>query len=185
MPWGEQNVARLEPLLNCEWLVTNGLGGYAAGTVEGVVTRCYHGLLIAAFPPPFGRMLMLAHLSEQLRLPDGRTVAFGGEERTGKPVYGARYLAEFRLEAGLPVWAYEIDGIVIEKRVFLLHQQNTVCATYRMLEGPERLLLRLFPRFTSVPTTLRSARPCRTDSGSPLRASVTNCPPTPMSPCSG
>ena len=145
MPWGEQNVARLEPLLNCEWLVTNGLGGYAAGTVAGVVTRRYHGLLIAALPPPFGRMLMLAHLSEQLRLPDGRHVAFGGEERTGKPVYGARYLAEFRLEAGLPVWRYEIDGIVIEKRVFLLHQQNTVCATYRMLEGPERLLLRLFP----------------------------------------
>ena len=52
MPWGEAQVARLEPLLTREWLITNGVGGYASGTVAGVVTRRYHGLLIAALPAP-------------------------------------------------------------------------------------------------------------------------------------
>ena len=85
MPWGEAQVASLEPLLTREWLITNGLGGYASGTVAGVVTRRYHGLLIAALPAPVGRMMLLPHLSEQIRLPDGRNVRFSGEQRTGSP----------------------------------------------------------------------------------------------------
>ena len=71
-----------------EWLVTNGLGGYASGTVAGVATRRYHGLLIAAMPAPLGRMMMLNHLSEQLRLADAdRRVSDGGDvaERVGQP----------------------------------------------------------------------------------------------------
>ena len=118
IPWGGETVSELEPLLSREWLVTNGLGGYACGTVAGVVTRRYHGLLIAALRAPFGRMLMLPHLSEQIRLPDGRNVRFGGEERTGDLVTVRRMplsCIEFRLELGLPVWRYEVDGIVLEK----------------------------------------------------------------------
>src|SRR6266545_8152317 len=64
-------------LLQREWLVTNGLGGYASGTLAGVVTRRYHGLLIAALPAPLGRIVMLNHSSEQLRLPDGRVAWLG------------------------------------------------------------------------------------------------------------
>src|ERR1700733_11930266 len=106
MPWSltEQPVA--EPLLTREWLVTNGLGGYASGTVGGIPTRRYHGLLIAALPAPFGRMMMLNHLSEQVRLPNGNVVRFGGQELVGGHVEfeGAiRFLSEFRLETGLPV----------------------------------------------------------------------------------
>ena len=121
MPWGEAQVAQLEPLLTREWLITNGLGGYASGTVAGVVTRRYHGLLIAALPAPLGRMMLLPQLSEQIRLGDGRNVRFSGEERTGSPltVYGANYLAEFRLETGLPVWRYQIGELVLEKRVLV------------------------------------------------------------------
>jgi predicted glycogen debranching enzyme len=138
----------LEPLLTREWLVTNGLGGYASGTVSGVVTRRYHGLLIAALPAPLGRMLMLAQLSEQIRLPDGRNVYFGGEERKGSPpaVPGANYLIEFRLETGLPVWRYDIEGFVIEKSVLLIHRQNTAHVTYRLVEGPaSSLRLKVLP----------------------------------------
>ncbi len=54
-----------------EWLVTNGIGGYAFGTVAGLETRCYHGLLVAALKPPLGRTLLLAKLDE--------TVSYGGE----------------------------------------------------------------------------------------------------------
>lgn len=147
MPWGEAQVARLEPLLSREWLITNGLGGYASGTVAGVVTRRYHGLLIAALPAPIGRMMLLPHLSEQIRLTDGRHVRFSGEERTGSPlaVFGANYLIEFRLEAGLPVWRYQVGEIVLEKRVLLPHRQNTVYVIYRLMEGPDRVRLKLLP----------------------------------------
>ena len=147
MPWGEAQVTRLEPLLTREWLITNGVGGYASGTVAGVVTRRYHGLLIAALPAPVGRMMLLPHLSEQIRLPDGRNVRFSGEERTGSPlaVYGANYLTGFRLETGLPVWHYQVDELVLEKRVVLPHQQNTVFVIYRLIEGPEHVRLKLLP----------------------------------------
>jgi predicted glycogen debranching enzyme len=147
IPWGGENVSKLEPLLNREWLVTNGLGGYAAGTVAGIVTRRYHGFLIAALGGPFGRVLMLPHLSEQLRLPNGQNIRFGGEERTGglQGAAGVPYLAEFCLDLGLPIWRYSVDGIVLERRVLLPHQQNTVYVNYRLVEGPDRLRLKLLP----------------------------------------
>ena len=149
MPWGRQQVAQLEPLLTREWLVTNGLGGYASGTVAGVVTRRYHGLLVASLGGSLGRVLMLAHLSEQIRLPDGKNVRFSGEERTGRlTVHGADYLAEFRQETGLPVWRYEVQGIVLEKSLLLPHEQNTVHITYRLIDGPAAVRLKLLPSFS-------------------------------------
>src|SRR3954454_12287750 len=127
-----------EALVTREWLVANGLGGYASGTVAGVITRRYHGLLIAALPAPLGRIVMLGHLSEIVRLPDGHVVHLGGEEREGGslqlPVAVA--LAEFRLELGLPVWRSHLDDSrVIERQVYLPHQQNTVYVRYRLVEG--------------------------------------------------
>ena len=75
--WRKPDPGNTEPLLTREWLLTNGLGGYASGTVAGVATRRYHGLLIAALPEPHGRTVMLNHLAEQVRLPDGSLVRFG------------------------------------------------------------------------------------------------------------
>src|SRR5690242_9449620 len=117
-----------------EWLVTNGLGGYASGTVSGVLTRRYHGLLVAALPAPLGRLMMLNRLDERVRLPDGTTGRLGGVERTGSlEVPSAGTLVEFRLEAGLPVWRFEIGAATLEKRLILPHRQNTVHVTYRLL----------------------------------------------------
>src|SRR5712692_10562964 len=97
MPWPATAVAHSEPLLTREWLVGNGLGGYASGTIAGVASRRYHSLLIAALPAPLGRQVMLNHLSELLRLADGTTAFLGGEERTGGALElpGAEYLQEF------------------------------------------------------------------------------------------
>lgn len=136
-----------EPLLTREWLVTNGLGGYASGTVAGVATRRYHGLLVAALPAPLGRCVMLGQVSELVRDAAGQVFRFGGEERVGGQLdlHGAEYLAEFRLEAGLPVWRYEVNGIVLEKRLFLAFRQNTVYITYRLLSGPGPVRLKLRP----------------------------------------
>ena len=134
-----------EAAVGREWLVTNGLGGFAAGTVAGVPTRRYHGLLVAALPTPLGRTLMLNHLSEWLRLSDGTRFEIGGQERAGSGLEwpGAQHLAEFRLDSGLPVWRYELGTTVVEKRVHMLHQQNTVHVTYHLIHGgPVRIKLR-------------------------------------------
>jgi predicted glycogen debranching enzyme len=144
--WPGRSAPERGPLATREWLVTNGLGGYASGTVSTVMTRRYHGLLIAALPAPLGRMLMLSHLDEQLSLPDGTIAATAtGWEATGvgKPVEVAD-LAEFRLEMGLPVWRYELGEVAFEKRLLLPYRQNTVHVRYRLVpgSGPVRLQIR-------------------------------------------
>jgi predicted glycogen debranching enzyme len=120
-----------------EWLVTNGLGGYASGTVAGVLTRRYHGMLIASLPAPLGRMVLLNHLLERVRLPGRGVIWLGDEDEVAGPNAADRteHLAEFRLELGLPVWLYRVDGFTIEKRVLMPHGQNTVHVTYRVREG--------------------------------------------------
>ena len=144
MPWPEADPST-EPLLSREWLLTNGLGGYASGTVAGAATRRYHGLLIAALPAPHGRTMMLNHLLELLRLPDGSIVRFGGSEWANRSLelHGTGNLREFRLDMGLPVWRYEFNGFVLEKRVLLVFRQNTVHITYRLTDGdgPVRLMV--------------------------------------------
>ena len=106
IPWPPSGSDDTESRVTREWLVTNGLGGYASGTVPGVITRRYHGLLIAALPAPLGRVVMLSHVAEQIKLADGLCVEIGGRERSGDAAdaHGTGYLTEFRLESGLPVW---------------------------------------------------------------------------------
>src|SRR5437667_5705661 len=145
MPWDGAHMSR-ELLLNREWLVTNGLGGYASGTVSGAVTRRYHGLLIAALAAPLGRIVMWSHVSEFLRFSDHDVVSLGAEERAGGQLdlKSADYLSEFRLEDGLPVWTYRVREVVVEKRVLLPHLQNTVHVSYQVISKgvPPRLELR-------------------------------------------
>ncbi len=134
-------------LLRREWLATNGLGGYASGTICGSVSWRYHGLLVAALPAPFGRMVMLNHLAEYIRFPDGRLVEIGGEESSQpqEPECVGHYITEFRLENHLPVWRYEVEGIIIEKHVLFLYGQNTVHISYQLLSDQENVLLELRP----------------------------------------
>src|SRR6266576_633992 len=148
MRWDGAQMSR-ELLLNREWLVTNGLGGYASGTVSGAITRRYHGLLIAALPAPLGRMVMWSHVSEFLRFSDNDVISLGGEERAGGQLdlKGADCLREFRLEDGLPIWTYHVRNLVLEKRVLLPHLQNTVHVIYRILKGTTRPRLELHPAF--------------------------------------
>jgi predicted glycogen debranching enzyme len=163
-PWPGRQEGALEAGLNCEWLVTNGLGGYASGTLSGVITRRYHGYLIAALPAPFGRVMMLNDLVECIELPDGRPVQLGGEERAGGPAKSKamEFLSEFRLEAGSPVWRYEFGNIVLEKRLVLPHAQNTSFINYSLLSGDHsvRLVLRpsihFRPHETAVSAKLES-----------------------------
>jgi predicted glycogen debranching enzyme len=147
IPWPVVDRDDPEALVTREWLFTNGLGGYASGTVSGVITRRYHGLLIAALPAPLGRMVMLSHLAEQVRLTDGHRHEIGGRERSGDApdAHGTGHLTEFRLEMGMPVWRYDVEGRIIEKRVFLTHMQNTVHVIYELLSGGDGVDLALRP----------------------------------------
>jgi predicted glycogen debranching enzyme len=128
-----------------EWLVTNGLGGYASGTLSGALTRRYHAYLVAALPTPFGRTVMLNYVWERLRYPDGRVLSLHNTTDTpsGKEFDAGRWLSSFRLESGLPVWTFDVEDVRIEKRVVMPHLQNTTYISYRLLSSdPVRLELR-------------------------------------------
>jgi predicted glycogen debranching enzyme len=169
MPWSKSDVDGPDPvlLLTREWLVTNALGGYASASVSGACTRRYHGLLIAALPAPLGRMVMLSHFGEEIVLPDESVVDFSGEELTEEhlQLHSAEFLTEFSLEAGLPVWRYNIRGCTIEKRLWMPHLQNTVYVSYRYLcdHGIARLRLRPSMHFREheAPVSLPMHKPYR------------------------
>jgi len=134
-----------EALLSREWLLCNGLGGYACGTIGGVLTRRYHSLLVAALPAPAGRTTMLNQLGETLHLADGTVIALGGLEPGNGQLLLPEALVEFRLDNGRPVWRFEQAGVALEKRIVLTHHQNTTRIVYRLLEGSAPVTLVLEP----------------------------------------
>src|SRR4051812_34303829 len=104
-------------------------------------------MLVASLPAPLGRMVLLNHLLERVRLPGRGVIWLGDQDEVAGPNVADRteYLAEFRLELGLPVWLYRLDGFAIEKRVLMPHGQNTVHVTYRVLEGSGTVRFNLRP----------------------------------------
>lgn len=114
-----------------EWLVTNSIGGYASGTISGVLSRSYHGLLIAAFDPPLGRTLLLTKLDETATY-DGRPYPlFMNRWASGSAdLQGYRYLERFHLEGTIPVWTYALSDARLEKRVWMQPGANTTYIEY-------------------------------------------------------
>lgn len=133
------------PPLTYEWIVTNGIGGYAAGTIAGVPTRRYHGLLIAALPNPLGRVVMLSSLREELFLADGSSVRLGGWGEQDLRPEDRGLLSEFGLDHGLPVWCYRCGDTLMERRLLMPHGRNTVHVSYRLTAGENGAHLRLRP----------------------------------------
>lgn len=132
-------------LMEKEWLVTNGLGGYASNSLACIPTRKYHGFLIAALPH-LGRTLMLPHLLEVVELPDGTEVFLNLTEKPerGFDQVSMAFVEDFYLESGLPVWKFDFNGTKIEKRLVMTYEQNTVHVIYTVLTG-EKINLKLFP----------------------------------------
>ena len=121
------------PGAGLEWIVTNGLGGYASGPIRGGLTRRFHGLLIASLAAPAGRMLVLPVL--RVALVSGDRVRVIDDEDVDNPATLRARLVEFRLELGLPVWVYDIDGVRLTKRVVMPYGQNTTHAIYSIEGG--------------------------------------------------
>jgi predicted glycogen debranching enzyme len=134
-------------LLDREWLVTNGIGGYASGTLAGISTRRYHSILTANLTAPLGRHVMLNKVTELISAGDGRKWRLWGKElvRSGLEPAGLAEIREFRLESGIPTWRYQLEEMLLGKWVLMPYRQNTVHIGYRLIEGerPLRLKLRL------------------------------------------
>ncbi len=135
-----------------EWFVTNGLGGYAAGTISGILTRRYHGLLIAALKPPVERMLLLAKLEETAMI-NGQSYVLSTNRywRNNHQIVepeGYRLLDRFALERTTPVWIFAFAGAQLEKRIWMLSGDNTTYIRYTLLQGDEPLTLTLSPLVT-------------------------------------
>jgi len=131
-----------------EWLVTNGLGGYASGTVDEPPARRYHGVLIAALPNPLGRVMMMNAARTRVRTRDGTWASVG--LFAAWPPAPPLALESFELELGLPVWRYRGGGVAIECRLMMVYGQNTTVIAYRLLGGaPTELDIRPALRFRS------------------------------------
>ena len=132
--FGHDVCSNLEESTQREWLVTNGIGGYACGTLCGVLTRSYHGYLVAALQPPAGRCLLLAKLDETIGLRGRSFPLFANRWASGvvEPD-GYRHLERFYLDGSVPVWVYALEGIRLEKRLWMEHGKNTTWVQYRYL----------------------------------------------------
>ena len=107
-----------------EWLETNGIGGYASGTLSGANTRRYHGLLVAAADPPVGRVVTLSKFEETL-IVDGERFELSTNRYTGTVYpHGYRSLSRFELDP-FPIWTYEVGKVLLQKTVFMVHGENT------------------------------------------------------------
>ncbi|MDJ0517626.1 MAG: amylo-alpha-1,6-glucosidase [Trichodesmium sp. MO_231.B1] len=125
-----------------EWLVTNGIGGYASGTITNLLTRRYHGLLIAALQPPLGRTLLLTKLDET-----------AGYKEENYPLYcnrwadgtinpeGYQQIESFHLEGTIAVWKFTFADAVLEKRIWMEEGENTTYIDYNFLSGSQPLNL--------------------------------------------
>ena len=145
LAWGREITGDLGTAERREWLCTNGIGGFASGTVAGTLTRRYHGLLVAALEPPLGRTVLVSKVDETVEH-DGLARALGTNRWGGGAVdpHGDRELEQFRLDGTTPIWTYAPGDALVEKRIWMEPGANTTYVQYRVLRarGPVTLQLK-------------------------------------------
>jgi predicted glycogen debranching enzyme len=144
LAWGREICGDLRVAESREWLCTNGIGGFASGTAAGVLTRRYHGLLVAALEPPLGRTLVVAKLDDHVEYGGVRRPLFANRWADGSvDPRGCDHLEEFHLEGTTPVWTYAVADARIEKRVFMEPGANTTYVRYALVRAAEPVTLEL------------------------------------------
>lgn len=134
-----ETIGGLSAATSREWLETNGLGGFSSSTIIGLNTRRYHGLLTAATTPPVGRVVMLSKLEETL-IVDGRRYELSANQYPGTVhPQGFQFQTGFRLDP-FPIFTYEVEGLRLEKTVFMVHGENTTVVCYEL--GPNDVTAR-------------------------------------------
>jgi predicted glycogen debranching enzyme len=166
--FGRETCGVLEAGLRREWLVTNGLGGYASGTLEGVLTRRYHGLLVAALSPPVARTVLVAGAVERA-VYDGHDYPLSAHEFGGGVIEprGFAHMQAFELDGQLPVWTFALGDALLERRVWMQHGANTTWLTWRLLRGALPVELSVTPLLTyrDFHTLTRASAPPRIAAG--------------------
>jgi predicted glycogen debranching enzyme len=142
--FGREICGDLDSAESREWSVTNGIGGYASGTVAGLLTRRYHGLLFAALNPPLGRTLLLTKLDETVFYGE-RTYALCTNRWADGTVspHGYQHLEHFSLDGAIPVWRYACADVLLEKRVWMQQGANTTYVRYTLSRATLPLKLTL------------------------------------------
>jgi predicted glycogen debranching enzyme len=140
--FGRETCGSLEQAERREWLVTNGIGGFASGTVSGNLTRRYHGLLLAALHPPVGRTQMVAKFDETARY-DGAEYPLSTNRWVSGTVEPKGYLniESFQLEGTTPVWRFAIGDALLEKRIWMQQGENTTFVQYSLIRASSALEL--------------------------------------------
>jgi predicted glycogen debranching enzyme len=148
--FGREVCGVLEQAEDREWLVTNGIGGYASGTISGNLTRRYHGLLVAALRPPLGRTLLIAKLEESV-IYDGAEYPLSTNRWSSGTVApkGFANIESFGLEGSVPVWRFAFADGLLEKRIWMRQNENTTYVQYTTLRGggPIRLACKAFVNY--------------------------------------
>jgi predicted glycogen debranching enzyme len=142
LSFGRDICGNLDNSARREWLVTNGIGGFASGTVAGVLTRRYHGLLVAALQPPLGRTLLLIKLDETVAYNGISYPLFANRWGSGSvDPHGYRHIEQFHLEGTTPVWTFACADALLEKWVWMRYGENTTYIRYTFRRGSAPLTL--------------------------------------------
>jgi predicted glycogen debranching enzyme len=142
-----------------EWLVTNGIGGYASGTISGNLTRRYHGLLVAALQPPLGRTQLVATLNEIVRYAGAEFSLATHRWYSGAiDPQGYLNLESFHLEGTTPVWTFALADALLEKRVWMRQGENTTYIQYTLVRGstPVEMELKAFVNYRDFHSLTRA-----------------------------
>jgi predicted glycogen debranching enzyme len=134
--FGRETCGSLEQAEQREWLVTNGIGGFASGTISGNLTRRYHGLLLAALQPPVGRTQMVAKVDETARY-DGTEYPLSTNRWASGSVEPKGYvnIESFHLEGTTPVWRFSIGDALLERRIWMQQGENTTFVQYSLIRA--------------------------------------------------
>lgn len=142
--FGKSDWRTFERGIEKEWLVTNGIGGYASSTIINANTRKYHGLLVAAHNPPGLRVVQLVKLEERFTTGACTYNLSANETRSGFADLGFIHLQQVKINP-IPTFTYSFGDITLEKTVFMVQGQNTTVILYRLFNGAEPGVLRLTP----------------------------------------
>jgi predicted glycogen debranching enzyme len=141
---GREVCGRLAAAEEREWLCTNGIGGFASGTVAGLLTRRYHGLLVAALTPPVGRTLLVTKLDEALDYSGAEWPLSADRWADGTlGPHGYRSIERFHLDGTTPVWTFACADLTLEKRVWMEPGANTTYVRYALVRGAASATLRV------------------------------------------
>ncbi len=148
--FGREVTSNSEAALQREWLVTNGIGGYASATVALANTRRYHGLLVAALRPPLGRMLLVSKLEATARLGTDLFPLTTNEYLDGTiNPHGYHNLESFELDGMTPVFCWAVAGCLLKQRIWMAYGQNTTYVTYTLVRAAHPIALEIIPLCTA------------------------------------